>query len=796
MLCSFFGCFINAQVIDIPDATFKTKLLQSTTASGIAYKNLSSGGSVHIKVDINNSGEIEVNEALLVQTLILDNLPISDLTGISHFTNLVSLLCRNCPLQGLPLNGLVNLKHLNVENANLSGIDLSLVPLLEGLVCSDNNLTSLDLSFVPNVWTLECYNNNLSSLDLSMLSSLSSLNCSNNNLTSLDFSGNPLLSSIYTNGTELTTLDVSMLPQLSSLQCDNNHLTTLDFSSNPLLAQLFCANNMLTDVNLTGVTNLYNYNCHTNLLSSIDISPYPNMGFFDCHGNPPLQFLNIKDGHNNGVDLSGLPNLHYICADEGDEMHNLEIWLEIESIQNCVINSYCSFVPGGIIYTIQGKSRFDSDNNGCSASDPYFPNVKYTISNNVVSGVINTDDTNNFSIPVQSGAHLVTPIIENPGYFNITPPAMQVAFPSTASPYTMNFCISPNGQHNDLEVSIFPVLAARPGFDAVYNIIFKNKGNQIQSLGSVNLSFDENVLDFVSADIAVSSQGSGFCEWVFNNLQPFETRQVEVVFNVNTPLEIPAVNDGDILVYTAVISSPAVDEMPLDNTFTLNQTVVNSFDPNDKTCLEGNTITPEMVGKYVHYMIRFENTGTANAENIVVKDIIDTAKFDISSLIPLDGSHPFITRISDTNKTEFIFENIQLPFDDANNDGYIAFKIKTKPTLVVGNTFSNTASIYFDYNAPIVTNTATTAIQVLGTDDFDFNAQFILFPNPANDIMNIKSKDNLVIHSLSVYNTLGQLVMTAANPQVTIDVSLLSAGEYFMKIVSEKGTASARFFKN
>ncbi len=55
-----------------------------------------------------------------------------------------------------------------------------------------------------------------------------------------------------------------------------------------------------------------------------------------------------------------------------------------------------------------------------------------------------------------------------------------------------------------------------------------------------------------------------------------------------------------------------------------------------------------------------------------------------------------MTKISETNKVEFIFENINLPFDDATNDGYVAFKIQTNPSLVVGDSFSNTASIYFD----------------------------------------------------------------------------------------------------
>jgi hypothetical protein len=82
--------------------------------------------------------------------------------------------------------------------------------------------------------------------------------------------------------------------------------------------------------------------------------------------------------------------------------------------------------------------------------------------------------------------------------------------------------------------------------------------------------------------------------------------------------------------------------------------------------------------------------------------MIDLAKFDIATLVPLKSSHDFFTRING-NKVEFIFENINLDFNDATNDGYVVFKIKTKPTLVVGNTFTNNANIYFDYNFPITT---------------------------------------------------------------------------------------------
>ena len=279
-------------------------------------------------------------------------------------------------------------------------------------------------------------------------------------------------------------------------------------------------------------------------------------------------------------------------------------------------------------------------------------------------------------------------------------------------------------------------------------------------------------------------------------LAPFESGEIIVTLNLNSPTETPPLNAGTILTYTATCNGNNVDETSADNTFNLNQTVVNSYDPNDKTCLEGETIDPDMIGKYVHYMIRFENTGTFAAQNIVVKDIIDTTKFDILTLQMTDTSHSCVTKISDNNKVEFIFENINLPFDNATNDGYVVFKIKTKPNLVIGNTISNSANIYFDYNFPIVTNTATSTFQTpLQNDTFVFDNYFSIYPNPADNILNISSKLSTEISSLSIYNVLGQLVQTNTKPSKSIDVSDLKTGNYILKVVTAAGVSSTKFSK-
>jgi uncharacterized repeat protein (TIGR01451 family) len=170
-------------------------------------------------------------------------------------------------------------------------------------------------------------------------------------------------------------------------------------------------------------------------------------------------------------------------------------------------------------------------------------------------------------------------------------------------------------------------------------------------------------------------------------LQPFETKSFTVQFLRNTPTVTKSVQIGDIMKFSLEIHAITIGGTPEDNVFEFCVTARGSYDSNDIICLEGENILEEKVGEYVHYIIRFENIGTVDAVNVVVKYVIDTNKFDVLSFIPINASHDFITTIGDDNIVEFIFENIQLPFGDANIDGDAVFKIKTLETLQIGNTF-------------------------------------------------------------------------------------------------------------
>lgn len=193
-------------------------------------------------------------------------------------------------------------------------------------------------------------------------------------------------------------------------------------------------------------------------------------------------------------------------------------------------------------------------------------------------------------------------------------------------------------------------------------------------------------------------------------------------------------------------------------------------------------------------MIRFENTGTADAINIAVRDIIDITKYDISTLIPLSGSHNFKTKIENGNEVVFYFENINLPFNNTSNDGYVSFKIKTLNTLQIGDSFSNSAEIYFDYNYPIYTNTSITQIATLGINETERNMTSIkLYPNPVLDKLNIKSEKP--IKNIKIFDNAGRLIKTKIKPASEIYVKDLKPGIYWISIITEQLTSTQKFIK-
>lgn len=163
--------------------------------------------------------------------------------------------------------------------------------------------------------------------------------------------------------------------------------------------------------------------------------------------------------------------------------------------------------------------------------------------------------------------------------------------------------------------------------------------------------------------------------------------------------------------------------------------MLSSYDPNDKWVSRDTLLPWEIASEeYLYYRIRFQNTGTYAAINILVRDTLDE-KLDWNTLQTISSSHSYNISVTNGNAVEWTFSNIMLPDSNANepeSHGFIYYRIRHKNTLNIGDNISNTAAIFFDYNEPVITNTVTTTVAHT-TSVNDTKYEFVrIFPNPCN----------------------------------------------------------------
>lgn len=434
---------------------------------------------------------------------------------------------------------------------------------------------------------------------------------------------------------------------------------------------------------------------------------------------------------------------------------------------------------------IMGTVKLDLNHNGCDAADIPMPNVKVvtqTSNNNTYSTF--TSSNGYYQIYVEEPGNYTTSVATTlPSYFTVSPNSQNTNFVGINNVQAINFCVEDNQTVNDLDIAIYPYTEQRPGFTGSYVIVYHNKGTT-QLSGNVKLQFDAAKLSFTSSSPAVTSQTTNELTYNFTNMNPFETRMVKVTFQTFAP---PIVNLGDDLIFTGTINPIADDATPADNIFQLHNTVIGSFDPNDINVLEGESILVDEIDNYLHYVIRFQNTGTASAINVTVTNTLDE-DLDWDTL-QIDGiSHNNYITIRNGNQMTFDFKSIYLPYSLANepgSHGFICYKIKPKNNAVSGDLFHNDAQIYFDYNSAIHTNTVVTEVlSPLSNHDFGNNNKASLFPNPTNGKIYIFT--NFDIKSLAVYNMSGQKIAGIQN-NIEIDLSGYSGGMYFIKIEDTTG---------
>jgi len=744
----------------------------------------------------NQLSNLNMNGLIRITELDCSYNDISTLTVV-NMPNLTKLNCSGNALTSLNLTGLTGLTHLYCDANQLTTLNISHLTNLIALSCGNNQLASLSVNNLTNLELLYCSSNQLTNLNVSALNKLSSFSCASNLLTSLDVSNLVNVYEFSCAGNQLTSLDVNNLQKLIIFNCGSNQLTSLDLSNLSTLSYFDCSRNQLTNLIVSNLPNIYELTCNHNQLTNLDVSALGHLRYLICNDNQLTQLF-MKNGYTEEfTDLSNNPTLGYICADDA-ELATVQTQLNTLGMTATVCNSYCSVNPGGPHNTVVGTTIFDGNNNGCNNNDPLHPNIRIDFSDGTTTGSAFTNTLGESTFYANAGNYTIAPNIENASAFNISPASAVINFPNAN--YNINnqsFCLSANGVHPDVEIVIIPIGPAVPGNDAKYKIVYKNKGNQVLS-GNATLAFDDSRMDVVSTLPVAGNQTVNNLEWAYNGLLPFESRSIAVVFHVNSPTETPPVNNDDVLSFTTSITPVAGDELASDNTFTFNQIVVGPFDPNNITCIEGDNVAPTAIGQYLHYVVNFENTGTAPAENVVVRLDVDPAEFDITSLQLMDTSHDAFATVTN-NVVEFKFRNINLQptagDPPVSGHGNILFKMKSKSELNPGDLVKNRANIFFDYNFPIETNDAETTFSVLSSAIFTRDESVAVFPNPATDVININC-DN-TIKSIELYDVQGRVleVLSANKMTAQMDLSNNSKGVYFIKIITEKGKKVQKVIK-
>ncbi len=688
---------------------------------------------------------------------------------LEKLNNLQSLTI-SLPILSLKMNSLPILKQLTLQgnqsnskiNLELTGQDLPLLEYIDVGGYSVNEIQLRDLINLKNVFQLWA--------DKPSFSNLPALQ----NLTIYN-------AKLINNSVEKLILNNFKSLEKIKLEWNNNE-------NSGLKEVVFLNVPKLSDINLN-FKNIPEIN-------NIDLSACKQLNKLYITTSGLIHHLNLK---NNNSEWSSFwvpsGSLKSICVDDENETQKIKALVPQFSFpQNItVFNSSCSFSSGYQYNLLTGKIKLGLASDTCRNSTGVATLIPLTLS----------EDNNNYHTfsDLKGEYHIYPESLNNPyrlktdselNYYTLFDPPTAISFDKFYETKTLDLCLIPNGIHHDLEVTIIPVDRARPGFDSKYKLVYKNKGNTILS-GEVSFSFDDNNADLVSSVPAADLQTDDKLVYTFTDIKPFESGEIFITLHLNAPTDTPPLNGNETLTISSFISSDKSDSTPSDNTFVLSQAVVNSYDPNDKTCLQGQKITPEVVGKYVDYIIRFENLGTAEAVNVTIRDVIDLTTFDINSLKPTDASHPFETRISNVNVVEFIFENINLPYDDTNNDGYVAFRIKTLPTLVLGDSLKNLADIYFDYNFPIRTNEAQTTVSLSVSATDRISSDVKIFPNPVRDILHISTDE--VWTKAGIYDIAGRILRSLPQNGSAIDVSNLKSGTYIILLRNGDKVGNLKFVK-
>ncbi|MEO9893071.1 T9SS type A sorting domain-containing protein [Aurantibacter sp.] len=728
---------------------------------------------------------------------IFNNEKLADFSGLGN----LSTINGNVEIKSNEvLQNLSGLSSLNTINQELQIRDNPAIASLVGLESLEFIGLDLQININPNLQNLNGLNN-LQTVTRHLEVS------QNNSITNI-----AALNNLETIGGDLSVSQNPLLLNLIGLEKITEIGRNMYIGYNTSLSNLTGLNNLESIISSSNINN----NTALKSLDGLSSLKTVNAFEFEVSNNTELTNINalenlaqingdlILQNNDSIVDFSGLESLNYIAGDliikENEKLQSLSgiqnidnqsiVSVAIENnptLSTCEALSICNYLSNsgprsivnnklgcnteveilnrcdGALNLITGQILYDEIGDGCDPTDYPVQNrlVQATNGSKVFSNV--TDSTGTFNIFVSEGSYAISSFLDE-DIFTTSPPDYYSTFENLVAKDTINFCVSKLIEAKDVQITILPLTEARPGFTTSYSINFDNKGTETIS-GDVAIQYDNSKLTFLEASETILSQTQNTVAFNYNDLKPFESRTINVAFTLLAP---PTANIDEIIKFTGRINPVNNDYLPEDNIFQLEQTLVGSYDPNDILVVEGDSISIEDKDKYLNYIIRFQNTGTASAINVSVTHELDS-NLDWSSFTFLSSSHTNTTTVENGNDITFLFEDINLPDSNSNeveSHGYIAFKIKPKSAIQIGNIISGNAEIYFDFNPAIVTNTVTT--EIVQDSDLPIQVSVSNYANincngESNGVLEVNASGGIQPYTYELFDANNTLINSSPN---------------------------------
>lgn len=399
-----------------------------------------------------------------------------------------------------------------------------------------------------------------------------------------------------------------------------------------------------------------------------------------------------------------------------------------------------------------------------------------------------TDLAGNFTVAVAPDGDTLRVVSSYP-YSNLIPPFHLVSNNDNTGKH---FAISRQPNITDVSVSLTNTAPFRPGFDNQLVISIQNIGTlDVDAILQLELPSEAQFLDATPAPANIQA---GIITWSFDDLSVFEN-QIIIVRVKTSLLGIL----GNSLKSTASVSTAVTDNDLSNNQAVLNSIIVGSFDPNDKSVQPAPYTTQHLATEIpLIYTIRFQNTGNYPAERVRIVDTLSHL-LEPATVQVLNNSHPVVRSIEGQRTLTFLFDNINLS-DSVSNEpgshGFVQFSIQPVKQIMLNDDIANTAHIFFDFNAPVITNTVHSVVSMpVRVTSADPAIILNTFPNPVANKLWVQIPEgfsgecNFDFISLSgqILNSCSQYCI--AGKLVPIDTGNLTSGTY--QVVLRKAGKSA-----